>query len=222
MPAASWRRPGCRTRTATRRRSAVPRSLGASAFDFVSTVTFALRPACSRSPASHRSAAGGPARAERPSPNCRWHSPAEASRTAIRCPDSGSSLGPRTACPGIRSISTRRGLSGPHMGELHFLEIRFDPHIVRRHQRKYRCGRGDVVADLQLLDLRDDAVRRRFDQRYRRDRASRGREPPAPAATSGCRSGAMSGSPPRLASATAICCCALATCWRPKSSAFEA
>src|SRR6185436_6683732 len=49
-------------------------------------------------------------------------------------------------------------LAGAHVGELVFLEIRFDPDVTRGNQGEDRSAGGNRVADLQLLDLRDDAV----------------------------------------------------------------
>jgi hypothetical protein len=47
---------------------------------------------------------------------------------------------------------------GAHVGELALLEISLDPHILRRDEREQRTRGVDVIADLQLLDLGDDAI----------------------------------------------------------------
>jgi hypothetical protein len=44
------------------------------------------------------------------------------------------------------------------MGQLGLFEVGLDPDLVRRHQREERRRSRDIVADLELLDLGDDAI----------------------------------------------------------------
>ena len=49
------------------------------------------------------------------------------------------------------------GLSGPDMGELHFLEIGIYEHTRDRHDHHQRASRRDALADLHLT-ARDDPI----------------------------------------------------------------
>ena len=57
-----------------------------------------------------------------------------------------------------------RALADAHMVELVFLEIALDPQ-PRPRQREHRLRRRDVAAELELIDLGDDAVLRGADRR---------------------------------------------------------
>ncbi len=64
----------------------------------------------------------------------------------------------------IRVDANRCSLAFAHLGELHFLEVRFDPKIVRGDECKHRTRRVHVVANLQLFHLCDHAAVRRIDR----------------------------------------------------------
>ena len=71
---------------------------------------------------------------------------------------------PVESASGIGVDIDRGLLARAHVVQVGFSEVRLDPDVRARGERKYRRRRLDVVAYLKLVDLGNDAVDRRLDR----------------------------------------------------------